>query len=172
MRWQSWPVGWLRRGARSELGRYALLEVALSFSLLFPSHNSAACPTLLTLFVQSGDSHTRDIHVVSFFAAVQWGLVSTTECMACCEVQASHSSRLLHHRHCCPCCACCIAVIHTTRLMYRRVEACVTARVSGYPQQARQQVQRTIAWVPRRLGLLLQADPQLVAGAVAAFMTR
>lgn len=46
------------------------------------------------------------------------------------------------------------------------------ARVSGYPQQAQQQVQRTIAWLPRRLGLLLQADPQLVAGAVAAFMTR
>lgn len=45
-------------------------------------------------------------------------------------------------------------------------------RLQGYPGQAGQQVQRTLAWLPRRVGLLLQADPQLVAGATAAFMTR
>lgn len=46
------------------------------------------------------------------------------------------------------------------------------ARLQGYPGVAQQQVQRTVAWLPRRLALLLQADPQLVAGATAAFMTR
>lgn len=53
-----------------------------------------------------------------------------------------------------------------------RVEAAVRARLQGYPGVAQQQVQRTVAWLPRRLALLLQADPQLVAGATAAFMTR
>eukprot|EP00775_Hariotina_reticulata_P006594 gene6594-6822_t len=53
-----------------------------------------------------------------------------------------------------------------------RVEAAVLERLSGYPGRARQQLQRVTAWLPWRVALLLQEDPQLVAAAVAAFMTR
>jgi hypothetical protein len=45
-------------------------------------------------------------------------------------------------------------------------------RLAGYPSIAQQQLQRTAVWLPRRLGLLLQIDPQQVSAAVAAFMTR
>jgi hypothetical protein len=52
------------------------------------------------------------------------------------------------------------------------VDAAVLQRVAGYPGKAAQQVQRVVAWLPRRLALLLQQDPQHVSAAVAAFMTR
>lgn len=66
----------------------------------------------------------------------------------------------------------CVSVHMCVSPLCRRVESCVKARVAGYPGRAQQQLQRTTAWLPRRLGLLLQADPQLVSAAVAAFMTR
>jgi hypothetical protein len=56
--------------------------------------------------------------------------------------------------------------------VYRRVQACVMERLGGYPSLAQQQLQRTALWLPRRLGVLLQVDPQQVSAAVAAFMTR
>jgi hypothetical protein len=57
-------------------------------------------------------------------------------------------------------------------LSHCRVEGPILARLAGYPQRAVQQQQRVTAWLPRRVGLLLQADPQLVAAAVEAFVGR
>lgn len=45
-------------------------------------------------------------------------------------------------------------------------------RLAGYPAKAVQQQQRVLAWLPRRVGLLLQADPQLASAAVEAFVGR
>lgn len=56
--------------------------------------------------------------------------------------------------------------------VYCRVEASVMERLAEYPSLAQQQLQRTAVWLPRRLGVLLQVDPQQVSAAVAAFMTR
>jgi hypothetical protein len=67
---------------------------------------------------------------------------------------------------------CCVLHSWCTLRVYCRVEACVMERLAGYPSIAQQQLQRTAVWLPRRLGLLLQIDPQQVSAAVAAFMTR
>jgi hypothetical protein len=48
----------------------------------------------------------------------------------------------------------------------------VLERLAGYPVKAQQQLQRVTVWLPVRVALLLQEAPQLVAAAVAAFMTR
>lgn len=74
-----------------------------------------------------------------------------------------------------PCCSCCCRAacpLAPSPPPPCSVAAPVLSRLAGYPSKACSQLQRVTAWLPRRVGRLLQEDPQLVAAAVDAFVSR